>query len=295
VKLGLTHANLGRFSEPGPAIEVARAAERAGFESIWTVEHVILPTKYEPNYPETPDGRFPFDVAEPITDPLVWMAFAAAATSEILLGTGILVLPQRNALITAKEVATLDRLSAGRLLLGVGAGWLREEFEALGVDFDSRGPRLSESIEAMRALWAGGPASYSGQTASFDSVISHPSPVRGAVPVHIGGFTVPAAVRAGRIGDGFFPGGYDERERLATLIQRARREAEECGRDPDRLEITARWTKQAGDLEDVDALVRLSDMGVHRVVVPAWVLDTGDLAGGLERVADRVRDRFALT
>jgi len=295
VKLGLTHANLGRFSEPGPALDVAAAAERAGFESIWTVEHVILPTKYEPNYPETPDGKFPFDVSVPIADPLVWMAFVASATREIKLGTGILVLPQRNALITAKEAASLDRLTGGRLLLGVGAGWLREEFDALKVDFDGRGPRLSESIEAMRELWAGGPASYTGQSASFDGVISHPRPVRDSVPVHVGGFTVPAAVRAGRLGDGFFPGGYDERDRLATLIRRARQEAADCGRDPDQLEITARWTKRAADLDDVDVLARLADLGVHRVVVPAWVFDTGDLAGGLERVAERVRSRFAPT
>jgi hypothetical protein len=109
----------------------------------------------------------------------------------------------------------------------------------------------------------------------------------------VGGFTVPAAVRAGRIGDGFFPGGYDERERLAMLITRARQEAEDAGRDPDQLEITARWTKKAGDLDDLDMLRRLDDMGVHRVVVPAWVFDTGDLTGSLERLGERVLSQFA--
>jgi probable F420-dependent oxidoreductase len=293
VKFGLTHANIGRFSDPGPAVELAQAAERAGFDSLWTVEHVILPTKYEPLYPETPDGRFPFDVTESIADPLVWMAFVASSTEQIKLGTAILIVPQRNPLIMAKEAASLDRLSGGRLLLGVGAGWLREEFAALGVDFDSRGPRLTESIEAMRALWAGGPATFTGPSTSFDGVISHPRPVQPSVPVHVGGFTVPAAVRAGRIGDGFFPGGYDERERLAMLVKRARQEAEDCGRDPDQLEITARWTKKADDLDDLDMLRRLEDLGVHRVVVPAWVFDTGDLRGALERVGERVFSQFA--
>lgn len=293
MKFGLTHGNIGRFSDPGPAIELAQAAERVGFDSLWTVEHVILPTKYEPLYPETPDGKFPFDVTESVADPLVWMAFVASSTESIKLGTGILIVPQRNALIMAKETATLDRLCGGRLVLGVGAGWLREEFDALDVDFESRGKRLTESIQAMRALWAGGPASFEGSFASFDSVISHPRPAQASVPIHVGGFTVPAAVRAGRIGEGFFPGGYDERERLAMLIQRARQEAEDAGRDPDRLEITARWTKKAGDLDDLDMLRRLEDMGVHRVVVPAWVFDTGDLKGALERLGERVFSQFA--
>lgn len=292
MKFGLTHGNIGRFSDPVPAIELAQAAERVGFDSLWTVEHVILPTKYEPLYPETPDGKFPFDVTESVADPLVWMAFVASSTERIKLGTGILIVPQRNALIMAKETATLDRLSGGRLVLGVGAGWLREEFDALDVDFESRGKRLTEHIQAMRALWEGGPASFEGAFSSFDGVISHPRPAQPSIPVHVGGFTVPAAVRAGRIGDGFFPGGYDERERLAMLIQRARQEAARAGRDPDQLQITARWTKKAGDLDDLDMLRRLEDMGVHRVVVPAWVFDTGDLRGALERVSDRVFSQF---
>lgn len=293
MKLGLTHANVGRFTDPGAALELARSAEAAGFDSLWTIEHVVLPTRYEPLYPETPDGRFPFDVAEPIADPLVWMAFVAAATERILLGTAVLVLPQRNPLIAAKEVATLDRLTGGRVLLGVGAGWLREEFQALGVDFEGRGRCLTESIEAMRALWAGGPASYASGTATFEGVISHPRPAQASVPVHIGGFTVPAAVRAGRLGDGFFPGGYGERDRLVVLIERARREAEDAGRDPDALEITARWTKDPSELDDLDAVRRLEDAGVHRVTLPAWLFDDGDLAGALSRLGERVHGQLA--
>jgi probable F420-dependent oxidoreductase len=292
VKFGLTHANLGRFSEPEAALDLARAAERAGFDSLWTVEHVVLPTIYEPLYPETPDGRFPFDVEDAIADPLVWMAYVAAATQRMLLGTAVLVLPQRNPVVTAKELATLDRLTGGRLVVGVGAGWLREEFEALGSDFETRGRRLTEAIGAMRALWSGEPATFASDSTSFEGVISRPVPTRGSVPVHIGGFTIPAAVRAGRIGDGFFPGGYGERERLAVLIARARQEATDAGRDPSSLEITARWTKNADDLDDVGVLHQLEDMGVDRVVVPAWVFDTGDLHGALDRLADRVLSRF---
>jgi probable F420-dependent oxidoreductase len=288
MKFGLTHANTGRFVAPAAARELAQTVEKAGFESLWTVEHVVLPIDYEPLYPETPDGRFPFDVTHPIADPLVWMTWIGAATVRIKLGTAVLVLPQRNPLVTAKETATLDLLTEGRLLLGVGAGWLREEFSALGSDFDSRGRRLSESIAAMRSLWSGDPATFHGETVDFSGMICRPKPAGRTIPVHIGGYSVPAAVRAGRIGDGFFPGGYGDRERLTALITRARKEAADVGRDPDALEITARWTKDRTGLDDIGAVHALEDLGVDRVVVPVALFDDGDLAGSLARFGDRV-------
>jgi alkanesulfonate monooxygenase SsuD/methylene tetrahydromethanopterin reductase-like flavin-dependent oxidoreductase (luciferase family) len=152
---GVAFANVFTFAEPEAARAIATTAEELGFESLWTVEHVVVPAGYESPYPYSPDGKMPAPDDTPLPDPLVWLAFAAASTSRIKLGTGIAILPQRNALIAAKEVATVDRLSGGRVLLGVGAGWLKEEFEALGVPFERRGRRLDEHIEAMRALWAG--------------------------------------------------------------------------------------------------------------------------------------------
>jgi probable F420-dependent oxidoreductase len=293
VKFGITHANLGRFVEPANAVELATATEAAGFDSLWTVEHVILPTVYEPLYPETADGRFPFDPAVEIGDPFVWMASVAHATANLLLGTSVLVMPQRNPLIVAKEAATLDRMIGGRLILGLGAGWLREEFDALGADFDHRGANLTESVQIMRTLWQGGPVSHDGSIAEFDHVISHPTPQRASVPIHIGGFSVPAAIRAGRIGDGFFPGGYDERESLESLIARARSEAELAGRDPADLEITARWTKNYDDLTKTSAIEFLEELGVDRIVVPAWVFDRGNLSDELARIGEQIVRPFS--
>lgn len=281
MKFALTHANLGRFTDPEAATGLVRAAERAGFESVWTVEHVVLPTEYEPLYPETADGRIPFAPDHPIADPLVWMAFAAAHTSRIKLGTGVLVVPQRNALVLAKEAATLHRLSGGRVLLGVGAGWLREEFDALGVTFEDRGRRLDDTMAAMRVLWTGEPATYTSDSWDFHGVVSSPTPPGHAVPIHVGGFTVPAARRAGRSAEGFFPGGYD-REVLARLIQRCRAEAVEHGRDPDAIEITTRWTRDPAALSDLSVLDRLAEIGVDRVTVPQFVFD-----------ADGIEDRIA--
>ena len=128
-------------------------------------------------------------------DPLIWLAFVAAATTELRLGTGIVILPQRNPVILAKELATLDSLSGGRVEFGIGVGWLKEEFEALGVPWARRGARTDEYIEAMRALWDGDHAAYEGEFVSFDDVSSNPKPAQGRVPIHIGGHSRAAAER----------------------------------------------------------------------------------------------------
>lgn len=292
MKFGLTHGNIGRFADPVNATELAVAAERAGFDSLWTVEHVVRPVDYKPLYPETIDGLIPFRPDEPIADPLVWLAFVAGCTSQIRLGTGVLVLPQRNALVTAKEVATLDRLSGGRTILGIGAGWLREEFEALGYSFDDRGRRMDDAIGALRALWQRDPASYRSNSINFSDVVSSPTPHGSSVSIHIGGFTVPAAIRAGRMGDGFFPGGYGDRTRLDMLIQRCRAEALAVGRDPKKIEITARWTKNKDELSDLAVIDELASIGVKRVTIPAFIFDAEHITDELARFKDQVMDKL---
>ena len=150
MKFGVMFANTGPFVEPDAAVELAQAAEAAGCESIWTVEHVVVPAGYASQYPYAKDGRMPggredFD----IPDPLIWLSYVAAATNKIRLATGVMIMPQRNPLVTAKAVATLERLSKGRMILGIGSGWLEEEFDALGISFDDRGDRTDEYLEAM--------------------------------------------------------------------------------------------------------------------------------------------------
>src|ERR1700722_11878179 len=154
MKFGIAFANTGPFVGPDQACDLARLAEKAGFESIWAVDHVVVPSGYRSRYPYDPSGRLPSGEDAPFPDPLIWLAYVARATSTIRLATGILILPQRNPLVLANEVATLDHLSSGRVTLGVGIGWLKEEFEALGVPFEGRGERTEEAIAAMRALWS---------------------------------------------------------------------------------------------------------------------------------------------
>ena len=190
MKFGLMFANTGRFATADGARAIATAAENAGFESIWTVEHVLVPIGYESEYPYDKSGKMPGGETTDFPDPLVWLSFVAACTSTIKLATGIVIVPQRNPGVLAKEVATLDKLSNGRLLLGVGAGWLEEEFDALGIPFRRsrqapRRVRRTPCASCGRATTRATPAS---------SRASSPwcrgrDPIDGSVPIVIGGHT----------------------------------------------------------------------------------------------------------
>ena len=270
MKLGLAFANTGPFAEAEGVVQMAVAAEQAGVESVWTVEHVIWPSNYDSEYPYSPTGKMPGDKTSPIPDPLVWLSFVAAHTSKLQLGTGIVILPERNPLVFAKEVATLDRLSKGRMQLGIGVGWLEEEFDALGISWARRGARTDEYVHAMRELWAGDDASYDGEFVSFDNVSSNPKPDGGTVPFVIGGHSSAAAKRAGRLGDGFFPGKGSVAE-LTEMIDIVHQTAAEHDRDPDAIEITAAHPGLFGD-DPVAAAQELASIGVSRTIAPAFML-----------------------
>ena len=276
MKFGIVFANTGPFCDPTAAVDFARAAEAAGFESLWTVEHTVVPSGYESEYPYDKSGRMPGADDAPIPDPLMWLSFLASATSAIRLGTGILIQPQRNPVVLAKEVATLDHLSGGRVELGVGVGWLEEEFDAIGVPFEERGRRTDDGIAAMRALWGQDRATYAGEFTSFTECICRPQPVAGSVPVHVGGHSDVAARRAGRIGDGFFPAKGSHR-RLGELFDIVRTTASEAGRDPSTVELTSGGNGVFGP-SALDEAAALAELGVDRIVVPAFLFyqDTAD-------------------
>ncbi|MDA1073796.1 MAG: LLM class F420-dependent oxidoreductase [Proteobacteria bacterium] len=259
MKFGLRYCNTGRYVDPVKAIELLQAAEQAGFESAWTVEHTIVPAGHESIYPYSDDGRMAGGRADiPLPDPLIWLAYVAAHTRTIKLGTAILILPQHSPVTVAKQAATLDSMSNGRVLLGVGVGWLREEFEALGADFDTRGPRTDEYIQAMRHLWQDEAPTFKGNYVQFDKAYCRPQPVNGSIPIIIGGHTGAAARRAGRLGDGFFPA----RGLSVDLLDIVRSTAQANDRDPERIEITASMP------DNVDDIATLRDLGVSRIVVP---------------------------
>ncbi|MBA3283075.1 MAG: TIGR03619 family F420-dependent LLM class oxidoreductase [Acidimicrobiia bacterium] len=270
MRFGIAFANSGPLAEGPTAAGCMRAVEAAGFDSVWTVEHVLVPVGYESTYPYARSGKMPGGETMAIPDPLIWLAYVAAVTDKLLLGTGILILPQRNAAVVAKEVASLDRLSGGRLRLGIGVGWLEEEFDALGVPFAGRGKRTDAYVAAMRALWTGEEITLDDGYQQWDKAISLPTPTNGTVPIVIGGHSEAAARRAGRLGDGFFPG-KGSPEKLDQLFSVMRHAAEDAGRDPDNIEITAGTSAIAGP-DPLGAVAEMAALGVHRIVIPplAW-------------------------
>ena len=260
MKFGLRYASLGRYGNGPAAVELAQAAEAAGFDSIWTVEHVVVPQAYQSRYPYSASGRMGSGLEDfPIPDPLIWLAYIASATRTIKLGTAILILPQRNPVVTAKAVATLDHLAGGgRVLLGIGVGWLAEEFAALGLPFADRGPRTDEYVEAMRALWSQECATFRAGECRLEPGVCRPLPPERRTPIMVGGDTAAAARRAGRLGDGYFPA----RTPSPALLDEMRRAAEAAGRDPKSIEITV---AAPADPSEIEALAR---QGITRVGVP---------------------------
>src|SRR5688572_965285 len=186
--------------------DFAAAAEEAGVESLWSVEHVVVADDYEPRYPYSSNGRMPtVSGVLPMPDPLELLAFIAGVTDRMVLGTSVVVAPLHSPVVLAKRAAAIDRLSSGRLQLGLGIGWQREEYAAVGAAFTGRGQRLDECIGAMRALWRDEPATFVGETVSFEKVHCLPRPEAGTIPIVLGGNSTPAIERAARVGDGWFP------------------------------------------------------------------------------------------
>jgi probable F420-dependent oxidoreductase len=258
----------GCADDPAYVRSLVQMLEAEGVESVWAVEHVVVAQDYEPRYSYSPTGRMAGSPDVQMPDPLEWLSFVAGCTTELVLGTAVVVATLHQPAVLAKRVATLDALSGGRVRLGVGSGWQVEEYAACGVPYERRGARLDEVIVAMRELWQPGYRSHAGERYAFTNVDTTILPAQpGGPPIIIGGSSDAAARRTGRLGDGFFPYviGPDElRERIATI----RHTAVAHGRDPDAIEITA-WPGcwQPGASLDPDVLRAFVAAGCRRLVV----------------------------
>jgi probable F420-dependent oxidoreductase len=245
--------------------EIARQVEALGYDSLWIPEHPVVPVHRTTPFPASRDGQMPEHYMQ-WADPFIALTVAATATKTIKLGTGICLLPERDPLMTAKVVASLDVFSGGRVMLGVGAGWLKEETELMGTRFGSRWKRLRETVEAMRVLWTQREASYTGDLVRFPAVRCEPKPVQpSGPPVLLGALGQKALERVVRTYDGWYPfvqnvAGFQQD--MATL----RKLATEAGRDPDSIHVTAILDPRDGNLS-VDELKRYRDAGAHRIVV----------------------------
>ncbi len=279
--------NIG-ISLPLPAYHVdvafmARKAEALGFESLWCAEHPIIPVHSTSRFPGSEDGVIPESYSHFI-DPFVALARASGVTTTLKLGTGIVLVPEHNPLMLAKEIATLDLFSGGRFLFGIGAGWLREETEIMGGNFDHRWSQVREAILAMKELWTKTEAKFHGKYYNFPPVKSYPKPAQKPhPPVILGGMARNVLQRIVAWGDGWLPNRVTPaqvKESRATLDALAK----EAGRDPASISISV-----YGQPADRDLITRFHEAGANRVVVrPPTVKSEVEMGTGLERIAEAV-------
>ena len=276
MKFGLFGINTGPCADPETMLTVARAAEAAGFESLWTGEHVVLPDPRVPPSPAPP--------LTPMVHPFTALAYIAAVTDKILLGTGITLIAQRNAVVLAKESASVDHISRGRLLFGIGAGYLTQEFEALGVNFAERGARTDEYIDAIRELWTSESPNFSGQFVNYSGIQSRPlAHQAGGPPIIVGGTSTRAYNRALLKGQGWYGFAMDIQTSKASIDSLNSLQAD-IDRDPLLGELEISITPRARLTDEI--VTAYEDQGVHRLILLQGGQNADELLTGIAQVAD---------
>ena len=279
MKFGLVPINVG-ISSLNEMTDLAQLAERCGYESVWTFEHVVVPLAYESKYPYNAEGKMGTTPDTNFVDPLIALAHIAANTSTLRLGTGVNILPQVNPLYLAKQAASLDFVSAGRLELGLGIGWLKEEFAALGVPFARRGERFDEYMGAMRKVWSGAVVEHQSEHISWSGFQSYPSAP--GLRVVMGGNKGKIFQRTARFAQGWFAPTTDAEE-LRQGVEALRAACTEIQRDPQGVEVSCMWTGKGGQ----QAVTALADAGAQRLLIPIAALG-GDPIERIEALAAEV-------
>jgi len=289
MKIGLFGVNMAREDAPENLLPLVARIEALGFESVWTGEHVVIPKEYFSRYPYNNTGKIGVAMETPFTDPLVTLSFVAAHTTRLKLATGINILPQSNPLLLAKQVASLDHLSGGRVLLGLGVGWLAEEYRAMGVPFENRGKRFDDYLNAMKKVWSGELTEHQSEFLDWSGFKSFPIPnQRPHPPIIIGGHSPAALRRTVEMGDGWF-GFTRDSTNLAEIVVKLRIAAEAIGRDPNSIEITALWRDYKLGM---DSLETFRQIGVSRLLVPLGLLEREDCDKGLDQLKRNVLDHL---
>jgi probable F420-dependent oxidoreductase len=263
VRVGLHALGIGTGADRAVIDAVAKAAEHNGFATLWAGEHVVMVDSPASRYPYSDDGTIAVPAAADWLDPIVCLSFAAAATTSIGLATGVLLLPEHNPVLVAKQAASVDRLSGGRLTLGIGIGWSKEEFDALGVPFDRRGQRTAEYVKAMRTLWRDEIASFAGEFVSFEAIRVNPKPVRDrTIPIVLGGNSDAALRRVAGWGDGWYGFYLDDVAAVADRVERITALCQDAGRDRSELRLAVALREP----QPADVL-KLDRLGIDEMVV----------------------------
>jgi probable F420-dependent oxidoreductase len=282
MKVGLMPLFGGPTAEPEYVARMAKGIEDMGFHSVWLPDHIVLPTVIESAYPYRDDGSFPVDPTIQGLEPFTLIAFMAAHTTNLRLGTGVCVLPQRNPALTAKQASDADVLSGGRLDFGIGVGWLAEEFEAMGESFARRGARSDDYIKAMKALWENEVSSYEGEFYTLAECFQYPKPAQKPhMPLYFGGESKAALRRVARYGHWYGVDVVPEQvpEKMALLQEMCDREERDIN---DVNVILCPYDKPC----DVDTLRRYEDHGVDQVVMAAFVPGQVEMEAAIEKMAE---------
>lgn len=280
VKVGIIPINIG-IQSADQIVKTAQLVESLGYESVWTFEHVIVPVDYESKYPYNKSGNMGAAPETNFVDPLIALTAVAASTTTLRLATGVNILSQVNPIYMAKQAASLDFISNGRFMLGVGIGWLREEFDALGVPFERRGARFDDYVAGMRKIWSGDVVEHESDFISWQGFKSYPLPIQSPFPVVMGGVKGKIFERTAKLGNGWFAPTGDPTE-LKGHMGNLRRECDAISRDISEIEITCMWPGDGGK----DFLEQLAEIGVNRVVMP--MMGKGDPVERLQAVASEV-------
>jgi probable F420-dependent oxidoreductase len=287
MEVGIIIPNAGPKASVENIVTTARWAEELGYHSLWLTDHVVLAEQVEAYYPYRTHGRWDYPPDTVWLDPLLTLGWAGVAAPTLKLGTSVLVLPIRNPVLLAKQIASLDFLSGGRVILGAGAGWMEEEFNIIGESFKNRGKRVTEMVELMRQLWTGEMVDFQGDYYQVSHCKMHPRPVQQNIPVVWGGHSDAAIKRVARVGDGWHPTQISL-EQLAAGLKKLRQYCEEYGRDPESLSIIAR----PGDNYEINAetQARHMELGVNHLVVDTPIKEVDPdlelLRAQMERVAN---------
>jgi probable F420-dependent oxidoreductase len=271
----------------------ARRIEALGYDSLWVSDHVVIPWEIRSRYPYNATGDFPLSPTTDFLEPLTALTLAAGVTSRVRLGTSVLVLPHRHPVLTAKMLATLDHLAPGRVILGAGVGWMREEIELLGVPYARRGAWSDEAIQVMRACWRDDRVSFSGEFFRFEGLGCRPRPAKGTIPIWIGGHTERALARVVALGDGWHAA-FPTVQALGEGITQLREACRQARRDPATLTISARMGLSARrPSEDVLTELRaLHALGVAHLILETRMRDVAEMISTYERFAKEVRAKL---
>ena len=288
MEFGANIFGVGALADPGALADVARLAEDLGYHSVFVADHVVMPRTLASKYPYSRDGGFPYDPDQDWLDPLVALGYLAGRTTKIRIGTSITVLPMRHPIITAKQIATADHLSGGRVIFGVGVGWMAEEFRLLGAPFDDRGRRMDEYLALMKTLWTEKNPTFTGRYVQVSDCAITPKPAQKPhVPVWIGGDSPAALRRAASLGDGWHSAGTS----LAELPDKLRRLAEAldaAGRDRKHFVVSAFPT----DRFTIDLVRQFAAHGVDHLMAPVFSFDAAKVRQRLEQIARDVIEPY---